>query len=320
MIHESIEIVTQIIFVLLFLLICFSVYLIVKRMRETTIQRKINNYINVKQQLWYQYFRDKENNTDDLIPKNEIEIQGIERIFLVYLRNISNEVIQEKIRDFSNQFLKEYYQTLLTSRKWSKRINALHRIADFKLDSLIGHCYSLEKKKSSQEETFHLLKIYSLFDANRFIDKIIVSSLSEFEYTELLIGLNEFTFNKLRVHFNRLPKPCQYSFIEIIGNRQEIDWIPFLEEQLQHEDAEVRIRSLKSLHKIGVILDVEKYVPFINSSLWEERLMVAKLLQNMHSDDYLLYVEQLLDDESWWVRSEAAQAVNKKVGKTAMIQ
>lgn len=311
MIDVSIGVLIWFIMFLSVLLIGFTVYLTVKRIEEVSLQRKIEMFINENEQKWYRYLTGEEPFTDDLIPKDEYEIQGIEEIFLVYVKNFSNAEIQEKIKDFSNQFLKRHYQKLLESRKWSKKMNALYRVSDFQLDCLIDQCDALEKRKLSHEEHFQLLKIYSIYCPDRFVNKITTSAvkLSEFEYTELLIGLEFETSESLLDHFDELPIACQYSIIDTMGSRRDMDSIPFLESQLKHEDAENRIRSLKALHEIGIALHLEKYIPFLTSSVWEERLMVAKLLQSLPLQTAVPYLEKLLEDESWWVRSQAVQII-----------
>ncbi|RKJ24381.1 HEAT repeat domain-containing protein, partial [Butyricicoccus sp. 1XD8-22] len=56
---------------------------------------------------------------------------------------------------------------------------------------------------------------------------------------------------------------------------------------------------------------LDRYIPFVSSDIWEERLMAAKLLQNVPLKGSLSYLEKLLEDESWLVRTQAAQAIEK---------
>ncbi len=301
------------IIVLSALLAGFWLYLTFERMKEVSRQKKMKWYINEKQHKWYRYFRGEEPFSDELIPKYNYEIEGIEKIFLVYLKNISSDEIQEKIRQFSNQYLIDHYGKMLESRKWSRKMNALYRISDFQLYRLVNQCRELEKKKLTHEERFQLLKIYSLFDSDLFLEKMTTNSMkfSEFEYKKLLTGLGLGTIEQLLNRFDQLPAACQYSMIDTIGLNRNMDSIPFLEAQLEREDAEIRIRSLKALHEIGIIVNLKKYVPFVTSEIWEERLMAAKLLQNVPLKGSLSYLEKLLEDESWFVRSQAARAIGK---------
>lgn len=310
-IDQVIDFLIWAIFILSILLIGFWIYLMFERLKEVARQRKIDLYIKGKQQNWYRYFRGEEPFTDELIPKNKHEIQGIEELFLVYLQNLSNTEIKQKIKQFSNKYLKQYYQKLLESRKWSLKMNALYRIADFQLSSLAEQCYALEKRKLTHEERFQLLKIYSMFSPEEFLDKITTIPFSEFEYKKLLTGLDSKTYEELQGRFDQMPAACQYSMIDTIGLKRDMDSIPFLEAKLEHEDAEIRIRSLKALHEIGIILHLNKYVPFVSSAIWQERLMAAKILQDVSLKDSLPYLKKLLEDESWQVRSQVARALGK---------
>ncbi len=297
----------------LVLLIGFGLYLASERMKEVSRLRKIDRYIEEKQHKWYRYFKSEEPFSDELIPKHKHEIEGIEKIFLTYLKNISSTEIQDKIGDFSNQYLMDYYQRLLDSRKWSQRMNALYRVADFQLYRLLDKYREMGKRKLTHEESFQLLKIFSMFEPDVFVEKIITNTmkLSEFEYKKLLTGIEPNTRQRLMNCFDQLPPACQYSLIDTIGKKRNMDYIPFLEAQLGQNDAEIRIRSLKALHEIGIIVNLDRYIPFVSSDIWEERLMAAKLLQNVPLKGSLSYLEKLLEDESWLVRTQAAQAIEK---------
>ena len=51
-------------------------------------------------------------------------------------------------------------------------MNALYRIADLQIDELLDTCQQFEKTKIAEEEYFQLLKIYSIFRQELFIEKI----------------------------------------------------------------------------------------------------------------------------------------------------
>ncbi|MGI6508408.1 MAG: hypothetical protein ACOX4A_08530 [Saccharofermentanales bacterium] len=81
-----------------------------------------------KQDLWYRYFKDDiplASGADS--PSTTYDIQAIEAIFLAYVQNVSNPTVKEKIRKFSNQYLREHYLKLLSGKKWSLRMNALYQ-------------------------------------------------------------------------------------------------------------------------------------------------------------------------------------------------
>ena len=322
MMDLTINILLKLIIVLLIVLFCFSFYLSIKRLIEGYQLEKKSNYVNGKQNEWYRYFRGEKEFSPLLIPNNKYEIQGVEEIFLAYLTNLSNDTIQDKIKQFSNQYLKHHYQKLLRSRKWSTRMNAMYRIADFHIDSLLSECEKREGKKLSKEENFHLLKIYSIFHKSKFINRFLTLSetFSEYEYKKLLMGVSPEILEGLITRIEELPLPCQYSIIDTLGIKRNEDNLPFLEARLKNGDAEIRIRALKAIHEIGIILNQEEYLSFADSSIWEERLMITKLLGNLPLDDTLPYLEKLLQDESWWVRSQAAKTIGNGKNGNEMLQ
>lgn len=306
----------------LLILVIISVYIVLNNAKEKFVAEKIQIYIENKQDLWYQYLNDIIPLSQELIPNNDIDIKAIEVIFLGYVENVSNPSIKEKIRKFSNQYLRHYYLGLLSSKRWSLRMNALYRIISFGIDSLAGECKKLEKRaKLSPEERFQMLVIHSIFDEANFVKEFANLSikLSEYEYKKLLIGFNSDILEKLTHYMNDFPEEYQYYFIDVLGISRSIDFLPFLENNLSHENPEIRIRSLKAINEIGIVSDMEPYRDFLNSPIWEERLMLAKILGTFPLEQAYPYLEQLLQDENWWVRSNAARRIgNSKDGRSRL--
>lgn len=309
----TIEFVLQLILVLVFVLIACTCYLIFKRTREVAGLRKKEAYLRGKQMLWYRYFRDEEKLHASLIPTNKFEIQAVEELFVTYLNNVFTPAILEKIKLFSNEYLKQHFLELLRSRKWGDRINAMERIVDFHIDSLVEECEKMDEKKLSHEEYFQLLKVVATLKEEQFVNKLLTLPVqfSEYEYKKLLISVEEGVLNDLMNRAEELPDTCRFVLIDSLGIKRNADNLPFLESQLGHRNDEIRIRSLKAIYELGVLINPEKYVHFHTSSIWEERLMLAKLLGNLPISYSLPYLEVLLQDDSWWVRSQAAETIGK---------
>ncbi|WP_342514384.1 HEAT repeat domain-containing protein [Sporosarcina sp. FSL K6-1522] len=309
----TIELLLRLIFVLIIGLATFTCYLIFKRMLEVSGLRKKEAYIREKQMLWYRYFRDEEPFQTSLIPKNKFEVQAVEELFLSYINNLFTPAILEKVKLFSNQYLQQHFLGLLRSRKWGERINSMERIVDFHIDSLVEECEKMDGEKLSREEHFQLLKIYAVLKEEQFVDKLLTLPVlfSEYEYKKLLISVDEEILRGLLNRIEEFPDTCKFVMIDILGIKRNMDDLSFLESQLEHNNDEIRIRALKAIYELGVIIDPEKYVHFNVSPIWEERLMHAKLLGNLPITYSLPYLEVLLEDESWWVRSQAAKTIGK---------
>ncbi|WP_042347105.1 HEAT repeat domain-containing protein [Bacillus massiliigorillae] len=317
LIDISIELLLIIIFVFSIILVSLYAYLSCKHIKYTSQQNKKKKYIEKKQHEWYQYLKNETDFPITLIPKKDFEIQGIEEIFLTYVRNFTDSTVQNKIKQFSNEYLTNYYTKLLKSRSWSHRMIALYRIADFHMDHLIEECYKLEKRKLSKEERFQLLKIYALFAPKIFLKKLAeVDNLSDYELKKLLLNNDDWIMQKLIEQQNILDLDKQYSLIDSIGLKRNLDFLPFLESLLEHENLEIRIRSLKAIYEIGIITDPHKYLRFVKSPNWEERLMAGKLFEHFPLKQARPYLEEMVHDQSWWVRYQAANTImNNKGGK-----
>ncbi len=304
------------------ILAILSIYMVLKGTRDNIISRKKKKYIQNKQDTWYRYFNDDVPLPSELIPNNKSEIKAIEEIFLAYVENISNPTIKKKIRKFSNQYLRRYYLNLLLHRRWSLRMNALYRIVSLEIDSLVDECKKFAKRaKLSSEERFQLLIIHSMFDEESFINEFGDSSLalSEYEYKKLLVSFSVEILEKLMLQIDKFPEEYQYYFVDVLGIKRNLSFLPFLENNLSHDNAEIRIRSLKAINEIGMITDLDRYTVFLDSPIWEERLMLAKLLGAFPLEQVYPYLEELLQDENWWVRSQSARTIgNSKDGKSRL--
>lgn len=312
MMFFSIELLIQIIVVLVIVLLFFGVYLALNRFRENYRNRGKNAYLDAEQEKWYVYFSGNKEDYESLIPNTVREIQGVEEIFISYLKNVSDPSIKEKITQFSNRYLKEYYLKLLHSKKWSIRINGLKRIADFEIECL-EECRNYKVKNLSKEENFLLLKIFSYLDRDYFVEELLIrsKSFSEYEYKKLFVSIDDKLLDRLITVIEDFPETAQNALLDILGSKRDMKYIGFLESQLLNERQEIRIRTLKAIHSIGIIMELEKYISFVKSPLWEERLMMAKLLGNLPLNETFSHLRVLLEDESWWVRSQAAKTIGK---------
>ncbi|MGN4127162.1 HEAT repeat domain-containing protein [Lysinibacillus sphaericus] len=311
MIELSIQLLLYIIAILLVFCGVAMIYLIYQRGYEERKKHEIEKYIQKTKIIWQEYFLEDDQFTVTLIPKNKNQILAVEHIFLSYLRNISNPIIQQKIYNFAQMYLKDYYQNELKSKNGSKKMNAMYRIADFHIKELISTCEVSIKHKHSIE-VFQLLKIYSILEKEKFIHEILLCnySFSESGYKKLFSYLDVEMLQRFMGKMENLQQAAQYALIDTIAAKGSMDVIEGLEELLlASEDTEIRIRTLRGLERIGVIRDLETYIPFVNSSIWEERLMVAKLFKYAPLTYTSGYLEKLLQDSNWWVRSQAASTI-----------
>ncbi|MGE7915222.1 HEAT repeat domain-containing protein [Lysinibacillus xylanilyticus] len=322
MIELSISFLLMVIAVLSVILFLFTMYLLFQRQREIRFEKTRDTYLQNYSQHWYNYLMNDEIFSMVLVPRGSAQVAAIEMIFSSYLKNIMNEKVNQKIKEFSNLYLKKFYEKELSSNRWSIRMNALYRIADLQIVELLEACQQYEKTKISEEEYFQLLKIYSLFEPELFIEKIKEPSInySESEYRRLFVLLEDNVFNRLFEDFDSWTKNIQFAAIDTAAVRRDMQYIDTLKQLLAHEIAEIKIRALKGLYEIGVIDEIDPYVPFVTSDMWEARLMVAKIFMHAPLNYTYAYLEQLLQDENWWVRSQAAKTIAENREGIAKLQ
>lgn len=270
----------------------------------------MNNYASEKRTIWQEYILEETPFEIILIPKNKSEIAEVENILLSYLKNISNPAIHSKIQSFAQLYLKEHYKKELKSRNWSRRMNAIYRIADFQISELVGNCEKAMKRENALE-AFQLLKIYSILEKENFAQQLVSleHSFSESEYKKLFSNLEVEMLKQLIDQMEDLKEEAQYALIDTMSLIGNMEIVEKLEKLLNHEHVEIRIRILKGLEKIGIIQNLDIYIPFEQSPVWEERLMVAKIFKNVPLKYTNASLERMLQDSNWWVRSQAAKTM-----------
>lgn len=311
MIKLTISTLFAIISFLLVVLFIFLMYLLVQRQRESYFEKVRDRYLQNYSQLWYDYLFNNALFSIVLVPRGRAQVEAIEKIFSSYLKNIRNEQVELKIKQFSNQYLKAFYEKDLSSRRWSIRMNALYRIADLQIDELLTKCQEFEKNNITDEEHFQLLKIYSLFQPELFMEKIKNSNVNyaESQYRRLFVLLDDNVFIRFFHDFNSLSANMQFAVIDTAAVKRKMEYLDELKNLLDHDTSEINIRALKGLYEIGIIDEIDPFIPFVTSEMWEARLMVAKIFKHVPLTYTYSYLEQLLQDENWWVRSQAAKTI-----------
>lgn len=310
MIELSIQLLLYVIVVLLLFCCVVIIYLIFQEKRNSRMKRKMEDYSLNTKIIWRAYILEDAPFEKKLIPKDKIEILEVENILLSYLKNISNEVLHLKIYSFAQMYLKDHYKEELTSRKWSRRMNAVYRIADFQIKELVDTCEVSMKQKGTLE-AFQLLKLYSILEKEKFTQALLASdfSFSESEYKKLFSYLEVEMLEQLLEKMEDIQEVARFALIDTIAVKGSTAVVENLEKILSNDNDEIRIRALKGLERVGVIKHIETYTPFVNSPIWEERLMVAKLFKHAPLTFTCRYLEILLQDSNWWVRSQAASTM-----------
>ncbi|RPA60920.1 hypothetical protein EF384_03455 [Aerococcus agrisoli] len=281
--------------------------------KQKRIEKDIRDaYIQKNHRAWFNFLYRKEPLDKQLLWENTAELKAIESILLSYNRNTQDSVIRDQTQFFADKYLTEDYQKKLSNRRWSVRMNTLRRVAGFHMTTLNTVLRDMMDKPKSIDETFTLLQIYQEILPEEFVDQLIKyqDNLSEYQFKQLFIGMSQQIKNMLVPMFQSLNKVGQYAFIDIAGKHPTFSDHYNLMALLDDEDQEIRIRALKAMSEGTIISDREKILSFMDSDIWQERLMVAKIFAKRPISENETVYRNLIEDPTWWVRNEAARVLS----------
>ncbi|KZE38722.1 hypothetical protein AV656_07410 [Bhargavaea cecembensis] len=292
---------------LLFLVLAvLTVYLFAARALQDRKSKRAEAYLSRNGEIWYRVLRGFEPAPQELVPNDEAELAAVEEIFRAYLTNVTGNGIRERVRAFADVHLAPFYRKKLKSRNWSERMNALYRIEDFGMESLLGDVRKLDRKKLSEEERFQLYLIELQFRPDGFMDRTAgrLGYLSEYESRQLFFLMPENVFEEAAAQFGELDPVLKFGLIEVLGMQQDLMRLPFLEGLLDSPDPEIRIRALRAIDAFGIRTPDQILERAFDSPVWEERFLVARMLRRVPADEAARYASRLRNDPSWLVREE----------------
>ena len=297
---------------------CLLFYLITMRLRQVRREQSIQEYIEEYKDVWYRYLvlgKDVERIHSSRVTHPYIK-EAVDRILVTYVSSINNPDMLERISHFCSLNFKKYYRSMLYHPSWGIRMNGLYRALDFRLSFLVPDVEFLLKKKryTSEEEYLVILRILSIYNRNLFLSHFYHPSYTfkEFQYKTLLSHLDESYIEEFIHSFESLPPHLKIALLDYLSfdSKMAISYLKFYESLLSNLESEIRIRALKAISHFGMITSIRYYGGFVDSPYWEERLMLAKLLIHVKERDAKPLLQKLLQDESWWVRKQAAITLN----------
>ncbi|AXI00132.1 hypothetical protein DV702_10630 [Sporosarcina sp. PTS2304] len=291
--------------VLLFLLLLFY------RFRQVKNKKTIANYIELHQSKWLDYLLGGELSAELKKPANTLELEAIDELFFRIRYHFSSDELTKKIDQYASEYMKTYYVKQLNYRNSGIRLNVLNKIYLYEFSFLHEEIMNRLKKSNSKEEYLLLCKIIAKNSSSDFVSYYANPKrrLGEFDYKRLIVELDESQTRLLAKDFDALPDPLKYSLLDIVGAKFYLDWLPLLHYCLDDSDPELRIRALKSIALLEVTPTYSMYEEFASSSIWEERLMVAKIFASAPEEQAEVILNRLITDSSYAVRMQAAKSM-----------
>jgi hypothetical protein len=286
-------------------------YLIIKKAIENRLKSQIEIQKDAYNEPLLTSFLNPELDRN-IIPDNLIKIKAIEQLLSRYVEIFEGDSEKENLYSIAELYLSHYYKEGLQSRNWSKRMNALYHIEDFHIRSLKSDVLALiSRKKSSKAEKVIGLRILALIHYENLLDELATNhnTLSEMEYRSILMKASDETIDECILRFHKSLPTLQKAILDILANKSELHYVAFIESVFRSTSGEIRVRALKTLASIGYVRDISLYLPLCKSEIWQERMMVARLLGAIQDVEGLTCLVKLLHDQIWWVRSQAAQSI-----------
>jgi hypothetical protein len=288
-------------------------YLVLRKVIENRQKNKINQYKEQLSEPLFSFILSPEMSRS-LIPDNKLKIQAIEQLLDKYVEVLEGDFEKKNLYSLAELYLTDYYKSALKSRNWSKRMNALYHIEDFKIRFLQSDVKQLiNYKRTTREERVLGLRVLAYFDYENLFEEIHLKYhyFSEYEYRSILLKASDRILDELVISFHKSQIMLQKATLDLLAHKNELKYVPFIESVCHSYSGEIRLRALKTLAAIGYVKDISHYLPLCKSSIWEERMMAAKLLGTIQDEEGLNCLISLLHDPFWWVRSQAAQSIKK---------
>lgn len=295
---------------LLILFLLFS-YLVITKLIENDRRTKVEKYKEEYQLPLFQYFND-EGDEKALGFDSRLQMKALIELTAGFAKVLGGDRIHERIRLFAETRFEYYILSRLTHRRWSMRMNALYWIEEFDMKNMFIHLDRLyASKRLTKSEEVQLLKIYIVNEDAGILEKMMNPKhpFTEFDYSLLFKSFNGGQLDRFIRMFGELPIEIRYALIESVGLRSRQADSMFLESLLDDQSAEIRIRALKAIVEMEYFLAPSKLTKHLLSSSWQERLMAIKACEYIRNPELIQYLQDLMGDSSFYVRSQAAQSL-----------
>ncbi len=308
---DAVQLVGVLILLLLISLLSLYGYILVANRRSKKIARQFTMYYQYQEQAWHRYLLEDAPLTSAMIPQQEGEYRAIEKIASTYLRLVKDPVIKKRITLFAEQYLADRYEKQLHSKAWSVRLNALNYIGILGVTSLLPHIFVLLQQNTTKEERFEMLQVIALYEQEAAVEIIKDQTflLTSSEYKQLFYLLNNKALHQLLKELDILDHKGQATLIDVVAQRRDAQFLPYVNYLLQHDNSELRIGGLKLLYEMHALPSINQLEPFIISTSYVERLYATKNLGQLPLSVAQPYLLVLLEDKNWYVRHQAARTM-----------
>ncbi|WNF35149.1 HEAT repeat domain-containing protein [Bacillaceae bacterium IKA-2] len=320
---------------LVFVLFCLYIYLVVIKTTNNRYARKKQAWLTEHQEEIQAYLIHGDLEQVSFVPTKSHQFSALEDFFSVYLMNYKIDKNGSPIKKFIEHYFLAEYRKRLNDRKWGVRMNTLYFFDLFKLDviqdDILQH---LKRPNLSKEEEYQIFILLASLEYDNCYEVFKESKgLPPFLLNVILNRLvDENNLSEYLEMFEELDQSWQIGLLDLIRNKnlRSLEIITFLENLLNTEASELRIRALKTVAHIGYLSSPEVIISWFETNSqrenWKsdettgERLMAARLFGMIKDEQFIQFLEELISDQKFMVRTEAAKAFRKyKNGKERLL-
>ncbi|MFS0862186.1 HEAT repeat domain-containing protein [Fredinandcohnia sp. 179-A 10B2 NHS] len=311
MVETSLAALFILLLLLMFILMSLFLYLMVNKVQNNKMRARIEDLKEENRLAVFQYLQtgDKASIETDLTDE---KIKALFELLNEYTNVLDGVEVKERIHTFTKEYLTTFVQRQLKQRRWSLRMNALYSIEDFQMNHLTPVLHELyQKKRVTSGEKAQILKLFAQFNEPMIIDYLeeVGTDISDFSLLTILLHLDDEKVDELVEGFSNVPKRLQYMLVDAIGEKQLTAYHSLLQKLVISQDTELRVRALKAYANSGIPIDAEVLGEFFDSEIWPIRMMAAKVTGVQRLDMYKEQLVDLLSDQEYVVRAEAAKAI-----------
>lgn len=259
-------------------------------------------------------------------PVKEYQYEALEDTFSEFLSNYKFEKGFDPIEAYVDEYFVPLYRKRLRHRRWSIRMNALYFIGRFKIEAmqheLVRH---LSSKLCSPEEKYEIFLLLADFEHKDLMELLkSTKEIPSFLLNELMGRLiHQDNVDRFVDCFSQFAGSWQGAILEIVRDKnlrsEKLQLL--LEELIESDNRELRVKSLKTIASLGYISSTDLVIQWLEKNLengqWDnpqatgERLMAARLMGNIRHEKFIPFLKRLVGDSVYSVRSEAAKAIRQ---------
>ncbi|KRF10067.1 hypothetical protein ASG89_00535 [Paenibacillus sp. Soil766] len=257
-------------------------------------------------------------------PYHPWQWRALEAYLTHRLRVAGTQSEHERVYRLAEELYGPLYRNRLNDRKAEVRLRTLAQVGMFRMKGLHEEVSTIVTgKRIKPEELFAALRVLAAFQDKKLLDWLLgvygpLPLLSDHRYRQLLMTLGTELLEELIDRFDMGNDLLQRNLLDVLRTRniRTEHYLALIEHLLCSSTDELRIRALKAAAGFGYLSQEAEEAHFVRYSgwrqyPWEERLMAARLMGEIKNAEYLKLLEQMIGDDRYAVRIEAAQSIGR---------